>query len=247
MAHDFYELAEMLRLYIFEVSGEQVAKEWDPTGHPDASWVARIYGVKEVKFGSSELMRPLIRQFGLDPSYRVRWLVEGDTEEAFIDTYSNLMGMNMNEYVTFRNFEGDTNFKKRLAVIDQELQTAKEEQCFVTLTFDDTKETRDRLGELQKQGLVTLRYILCDPDFERQNFTAYELTEVVFAWASDECISIPIKKEEFAKELEMRLSANPTPTNVARPIKSIFREKSIDFWIDKGMEWGGKVGKVSVY
>lgn len=242
LAYDFYEIAELLRLYIADVSGEQVSKEWDPTGHTDTYWAKRLYKVDEIKVGSRDLLRPLIREYGLDPSFRVIWLVEGDTEEAFIKTYCDDLGIiSAESYITFRNFKGDTNFQMRLDVLNQELRTAAIEQCFVTLTFDDTPGTRDRIKELQTNDLITVTYALNKPDFERQNFSTSELVDVVYSWA-DECgVSIPIVSEEFTKEVEAQLSK--TPTSLKSVVNKTLFEHSVPFNINKGKEWGERLAK----
>lgn len=84
LAYDFYEIAELLRLYITDVSGHPVSKEWDAGGHPDTPWAKRLYGVDEINLGSRELLRALIRQYGLDPSFRVRWMVKAIPKKGLL-------------------------------------------------------------------------------------------------------------------------------------------------------------------
>lgn len=167
---------------------------------------------------------------------------EGDTEEGFIKTYCKDLGISPEEsYLTFRNFKGETNFQKRLDVINQELQTAADEQCFVTLTFDDTPETRDRIKELQTNNLITMTYTLNKPDFECQNFSPSELVDVVYCWADEWGVSIPIVREEFIRELELQLSK--CPTKLESVVNHILSQNSVPFWIDKGQEWGERLAR----
>ena len=165
LAHDLYEMAEIIRLFLERLSYHPISKEWDPAGPADTMWTERLYG-SQPKFGSPEFLRPLIRRHGLDPAFRVRWLVEGETEEGFILSYAGSLGWNVGEFVTIRNFGGEDAFKKQIAAIDADLKAAKAEQCFVTLTFDDSDDARDRLANLQSEQLVNLRYALNKPDFE---------------------------------------------------------------------------------
>ena len=111
----------------------------------------------------------------------------------------------------------------------------------MTLTFDDVPKTRDRLKELQTHPLITLGYILCSPDFERENFSAEELTEVVFRWALDCGLSIPVSNEHFSQKLEGRFNRSSASSNVAKEINGVLKEYLPNFHIEKGKEWGERL------
>ena len=184
LAYDLYELAEIIRLCLEQLSSDPVSKEWDPTGYPGTVWVDNLYG-SQPAFGDPKFLRPLIRDFGIDPAYRVTWLVEGDTEEGFILGYAQGLGARLETYVSIRNFGGDGAFTKQLDAIDSDLESAKEEQSFVTLTFDESCGARERLEGLLEMGLVNFPYVLGKPDFELDNFTVEQLVSVALNWASD--------------------------------------------------------------
>ena len=135
LAYDLYEMAEILRLFLEQVSDKPVVKEWDRTGAPESPWVKRLYGTQP-EFGSPKFLRGVVRHFGLDPAVRVRWLVEGQTEEGFILEYLKRLGAVAGEYITVHVFGGDGAFTKQIPAIDAQLRDAINEQCFVTLTFD---------------------------------------------------------------------------------------------------------------
>ena len=116
--------------------------------------------------GIPGFLRPLIRHYGLDPGFRVRWLVEGPTEEGFIVQYVDRLEASIREFVNIRQFGGDGSFQKELAAIDADLKAARAEQCFVTLTFDESKGARGRLEDLIASGLVNFPFVLNTPDFE---------------------------------------------------------------------------------
>ena len=98
-------------------------------------------------------------------------MVEGQTEEGFILQYAKRLGASIQEFVQIQNFGGDDNFKKQIAAIDEEIKSAKGEQRFVTLTFDESKDTRNRVEELKQRKLITLKFVLNKPDFELATFT----------------------------------------------------------------------------
>ena len=190
LVYDLYEIAEIIRLFLEQVSEQPLRKEWDPLGHPNTPWVDEIYG-SQPRFGAPAFLRGVIRHYGLDPAYRVRWLVEGQTEEGFIVRYAERLGADIREFVSIRGFGGDGAFKKEQQAIDADLEAARKEECFVTLTFDDEPGTRRRLEGLLNRGLVNLPYMLSGPDFERENFTVDQLVTVAVLWASD--LGQPIK------------------------------------------------------
>ena len=91
LTYDLYELTEMARLFLERISDKPMAKEWHPLGSPDTPWVEWNYG-SQPKFGNPEFLRAVVRGFGLDPAFRVQWLVEGPTEEGFILRYTERAG-----------------------------------------------------------------------------------------------------------------------------------------------------------
>ena len=181
LAYDLYEIAEVVRLFLEQVSNQPVTKEWGSTDSPDTPWVEGIYG-SQPQFGAPAFLRQVVRDFGLDPAKRTRWLVEGATEKGFIMKYAEGLGADIGEFVSIRDFGGDGAFQKKQPAIDSDLEAAKAEQCFVTLTFDDEPGTRKRLEGLLNRGLVNLPFALSEPDFELENFTIDQLVAVAANW-----------------------------------------------------------------
>ena len=239
LAYDLYELTEVIRLFLEQVSKKPVKKEWDPTGHPDTRWVERIYG-EQPKFGSPRFLRSVVRNYGLDPAYRVRWLVEGQTEEGFILRYAKSLGANIQEFVTIRNFRGDSAFKNEIAAINADLEAAKKEQCFVTLTFDESVNARKRLHSLIKTGLVNFRFILNEPDFELENFSVDQLIEVTANWASDLHKPIGMNIETLADKVTNRIETKAEKFEKA--LNSVLHLNGECYTLCKGTEWGERLG-----
>ena len=238
LAYDLYELTEIIRLFLEQVSKKPVKKEWDPTGHPDTHWVERVYG-EQPKFGSPRFLRSVVRNYGLDPAYRVRWLVEGQTEEGFIVRYAENLGASIREFVTIRNFRGEGAFQKQIAAIDEDLEAAKEEQCFVTLTFDESVSARKRLHSLIKNGLVNFRFVLNEPDFEIENFTVDQLIEVAANWASDLHKPIGMDIETLADKVTNRIEMKAETFEKA--LNSVLRLNGEHYTLSKGAEWGERL------
>ena len=233
LAYDLYEIAEILRLFLQDVSGGAVTKEWDPTGDVDASWVERLYGTQP-RFGEKEFLRPLARNYGLDPTIRVLWLVEGATEEAFIRRYAERLGVDINHYIRLDNAGGDGALISSTKWMTPRLNAAMKDQCFVTITFDESEDSRRQARILTDRKQINLPYALCRPDFERDNFTTAQLVKVACVWVSestivpniDEVTAIVTKRFQEEKE------------DFKRAFNSALRELKIPSSIHKGEEWG---------
>ena len=201
-------------------------------------WVERVYG-GQPRFGSPGFLRPVVRHYGLDPAYRVRWLVEGETEEAFILRYVERLGANIKEFVTIRNFHGDGAFKKQIKAIDADLEAAGKEQCFVTLTFDDSDTARKRLNGLIGSRLVNFRYVLNKPDFELENFTVPQLVEVAVTWASDLQYQVKLPQETLIRMVKSRINKKKGCFKTA--FNDTLHENGERFQLSKGHEWGKRL------
>lgn len=238
LAYDFYELAEVIRLFLEQVSDKAVLKEWDPTGTPEAQWVERIYG-SQPKFGSPSFLRPVVRHFGLDPAYRVQWLVEGETEEGFILRYAERLGADIQEFVSIRNFRGDGEIKKQMNSLNAALKAAGYEHCFVTLTFDDSSKARKRVESLVKDGLVNTPFVLNEPDFELENFTVEQLVSVATTWAADLSQPVALSQEVLLQEVKDRIQSKNFGFH--KSFNDILHCHGEQFKLSKGTEWGKRL------
>ncbi len=239
LAHDLYELAEITRMCLEQVSDNPVTKEWDPTGHPDTIWVERNFG-SQPKFGSPGFLRPVVRHYGLDPAFRVLWLVEGATEEGFILEYAKAIGSSALEFVTIRNFGGEGALGKQRPDLDAALNTAREEQCFVTLTFDsDSPQVRTRAEKLEQDGLVNLPCVLNDPDFELKNFKVEQLVAVAVAWASDLSQPVTLDQDTLVQEIKERISDKQV--GFQKAFNDVLHKHAEQFKLSKGAKWGERL------
>ena len=238
LAYDLYEMTEVIRLLLERVTDKPVTKEWDPNGHPSTPWVERVYG-SQPQFGDPGFLRPLIRHYGLDPAFRVKWLVEGQTEEGFILQYVERLGANIGGFVTIREFGGDGAFQKESPAIDADLKAAKEEQCFVTLTFDESRGTRRRLENLIESGLVNCPFVLNSPDFECGNFTIGQLVAVAVSWASELGCPVKLSQESLIEKVEWRLENKQE--DFKKALNAVLRSGGEVFRLSKGAEWGRRL------
>ena len=157
LAYDLYEIAEITRLFLEYVSDRPERKEWDPTGNPVTTWVERLYGTQP-RFDDPKFLRPLVRSYRLDPAPRVRWIVEGESEKSFILSYAERLGRNIEDYATVTQLGGDgvLKGKRQMPALIAYLEAAREEQCFSSLTFDNSDPAVERMRKLVDAQLITL-------------------------------------------------------------------------------------------
>ena len=242
LAYELYEIAEITRLFMEQVSGCAERKEWDPTGNPSTSWVERLYG-NQPKFGTPEFLRPLVRHYGLDPATRVRWLVEGQTEKAFVVRYAKKLGRNIHEYARVDDVHGDgalTGNRQRPA-LDAYLKAARDEQCFSALTFDYSDTVSERIQKMVADNLVSLCFALNKPDFELETFETHELVAVAIDLAS--CTPNPVKLsyECLVYEVEQRIKERNE--NFKKALDSVLHCHGEGYKLSKGADWGNRLAE----
>ena len=237
LAYDLYEVAEMTRLFLEQVSAIPQKKEWDPMGDPETPWVANFYG-SQPEFGNPTFLRNLIRRHGLDPAFRVVWLVEGDTEQGFIERYAERIGATLHHFVSIRNFGGDGNFIRRNQGIDADLAAARIEQCFVTLTFDESNGARRRLEGLTETELLTFPSVLSDPDFELEHFRIEQLVDVAMRWASELSKPVRVCRECVICEIASLISSSGSAGGFKTAFNKVMRLNREEYRLSKNVEWG---------
>lgn len=240
LAYDLYEIAEITRLFLESIDDWPVRKEWDPTGEPNTRWVERFYG-SQPKFGTPEFLRPLARRHGLDPAPRVRWLVEGETEKGFILGYTKRLAVTIEDYATVSNLGGDGALtgRKHIASVERFLAIAREEQCFVALTFDESRDARMRIERLIQDELVNLCFVLNDPDFELECLGVHELVTVAMALASDSPHPITLCHEYLVEEVKQRIKEKNE--GFQKAFNNVLYLNEEEFELHKGTEWGTKL------
>ena len=241
LAYDLYELSELSRMALERIGDRSERKEWHPTGDPSTAWVERLYGTQP-KFGAPEFLRPLVRRHGLDPAPRVRWLVEGETEESFILRYAKGFVANFEEYATIDNVGGDGALtgKKHIAAVNVFMEAAKNEQCFVALTFDESSGACKRVQELIHEGLVNLCYVVNKPDFELDNFKVDELVTVAAEVALETPYPISLDREYLSEEVAREVTQNKK--DFKKALNDVLHRYGEMFKLSKGKEWGDRLG-----
>ena len=192
LVHDLYVLAEVIRRYAEEFLAVQLPEEDELSHGPYVREIKqRQYGYPRASERRREVRRRIAREFGLDGDVRLVWIVEGDTEEGFVDEYGKLLGVTADAVgMTIFNIKGESNVGS--SQVRQRLLEARREDQFVYVTLDRNDSLRPTLRVLCDDSLITAGWEMWDCDFEGDNYTDEELAELVLTRADEEGVSISI-------------------------------------------------------
>ncbi len=142
----------------------------------------RLYGSPRLLDGDPRVTTEYLRFQRLDYRPRVRWYVEGDTEDGAISSVLTSHGAS---FVQVVNLRGQVVEKGVLSFRDS-LRTDIEHQIFsfVTIDADDEDNTRV-LRTAASQDELFGRFFLSEPDFEIGNFAINELEEILLEAATE--------------------------------------------------------------
>lgn len=176
-----YYQAEVLRRYVevyhdvHDLADEDLVR----LGPQVPAYKERFFGSRTTTDGDRSVFRNVVRQYGLDPQPRLRWFVEGETEQGFIERWAGLQladldrrGIEVINLVGVGNLESD--------LVRAFLEVSRREEVFVAITVDedDSEKRRHALERWRAEGLVA-HFELAQPDFEGHNFSGDLLVDAV--------------------------------------------------------------------
>ncbi len=192
LAWDYYEVAELLGLFLGHLTGQRqprIDELWGRGEHEE-----RLYGVpaQDVDYARRNVLASLSRRLGLDVRPRVLWIVEGQSEEAFIETTCEIEGIDLDArdirlVCMFGVTPNDRLFNKYLDLV-------RDWSAALLLTVDGGDVGADelvrtvahrklgriiQLPELDDPESAVFGVLKWDPCFEDANFTAEQLFQ---AW-----------------------------------------------------------------
>lgn len=193
----------------------------------------KLYGTNRVFDAPRNIINELIRRHGLDYGVRVRCYVEGETEYGALDhAIAERSG------IEIINLKGQVKEKgqKGLAFADS-LQQDKKSRIFSFILIDADNEVyvRSLKSTAQKNNMCG-EFYFSDPDFERQNFTADELSHIIWNMAIEyqEDVINNTLRDEFTEIVKNAYNNKQDILHEARKFLGIQ-------CIKKGVEWGRKL------
>ena len=236
LAEDGYYMAEVIRRYLAGHHGVEDLPDEDRvrSGPQVERFKEEYYGKRTTTDGDRSVFRNVARQFGVDPQPRVRWLIEGATENGFIRRWAELLRVDLDragiELIEVNI--GDLKPKGRGQTL---LEVSRDEEVFVVLTIDgDNDPDRPRqLLRFVKQGLLPAGWTLFDRDFEEGNFSLAELAEAANAHAAEaRCEMEPVTEADIVAARRMN-------EPVGKTIERLLRARHC--YAQKGAEWGRRL------
>lgn len=194
LAWDYYEVAEMLGRFLEDVTGERQPHVDDLVSGLGGEWKKSIYGVapEDFDYHKRTALPAIVRQFGLDPRIRVLFVIEGESEAAFVERWCEQKVIDLRALGVRLVPLGGGELKSRRT--RQYLCDAREEGAPVLVALDAEQDYPEQLNkwagdgliekvfevsELNNSQVVPIGGMLWKPCFEDANFTFEELLE---AW-----------------------------------------------------------------
>lgn len=255
LAYDFYEIAELLRLAYHDVCGLWLPGEDDYFDASGGAWKTQAYGVKQIDFRQRLVLKRILRGFGLDPSYKGIWIVEGDTEVGFVREFAQLSGLNLESAgIALVNLGGAGNLAtvrsrarkelRRTGFTDL-LQRLRDDEVFVFATVDDDPGTKDALDGLSRRGLLTAGSRMWR-EFEEANFTATELVIVVrHSMSVEHDLGTQITETELSIECS-KLDQSGRKKTLGAAVLDIASKKPGMEQAHKSEDWGAALARQAI-
>lgn len=257
LAYDYYEMAEILRMLLWQASGEVLPAEDEYFGGGHKEWKSRAYGVEDIDFAERLVLKRILRDFDLDAAYRAFWFVEGDTEVGFFVEFSNASGLDLEQRgVALVNLGGGGDIAQRRKETAQRLRGARQfvevlnrlkaDEVFTFVTADDDDGIEEGLESLRRQGLLTAGFVKWRGDFEEGNFKTDELIHVIHQLASlqanDEAL---VTTAEVEKERQ-RIDNSGRIKSLGKAVEDVARRKPGLEQFGKSEEWGKSLAKYAL-
>ncbi len=88
LAWDYYNVAEMLGLFLEEVTGEK-QPQLDDLLFPKTNWKQQLFGLaaEDFDYGAGNALPNILRYYELDPRIKVLAIFEGQSELAFVEVW----------------------------------------------------------------------------------------------------------------------------------------------------------------
>lgn len=220
LAWDYYEVAEILGLFLEDLTKERQPHVDDLVSWPGGGWKKNIYGVAPEAFDyqKGNALPGILRHYGLDPRFKVLFVVEGESEIEFIKRWCEQQGIDLRVFgIRLFLLGGD---ELRSPRTPQHLQHARNEGAITVVAIDEEGEQSYRaqqlkewvkqrlidkvfdMAELNNPQAVPIGGMLWKPCFEDASFTFEELLEAWIATINAKQVKCVPDKEKLRSAVE---------------------------------------------
>jgi hypothetical protein len=202
LAWDYYEAAEILGLFLEDMTGSSEPPT-DVLAHGDKAGKINVYGIESdrIDYDRGNSLPAVLRSFGLDPGNKIWVFLEGESEHSFLKRWCVLKNVDLRR-LGVRVILLDGVRALKTPRIKRDLQEARIENIPVVIVVDNEQDSMANLRELYNNGLIDNIYediegkrniigaVLWKTCFEAANFTFDELAR---AWEA------AVQQSEFLK------------------------------------------------
>ena len=205
MAEEFYYAAEILRRYLEQYHQRHDLLEEDDViyGQQGPDVKQRMYGDKKTTNFDRSVFRQVVRQFDLDPQPRLRWLIEGETEQEFIYRLAELSRIDLHQWgvevVSLHGLGGLDSERTRTLL---SLSQGEEVFAAMAIDHDGIKKNPGILQTYAKQRLLPAGFKVFTPDFERANFAIEEMAAVANLIGTEKGLSESITAKMVSRKMQ---------------------------------------------
>ncbi len=244
-AHTLYDAAELLRRYLEVYHGRLLPEETD-LDFPERN--ARInlerYGDSRVTDYRRDVVRRIVRRFGVDPGYPTYLIVEGSTEVGFVRRWAQKAGADLDRAgVRVVSLRGIGNVE----VFEDQLRRLREDEVFAIVCLDhDPPDGGKRathvkkLEQYQRAGLLPVDFEVWNPNFVQRNFTVSEIVAIANGEAERHGLAITLTIAEVDGAMANDDAGTPRkrPKTVEDAINGLAYERLGHPILRKGEGWG---------
>ena len=254
LAHEFYEMAEMLRLLLNDVGQDNIPREDEYTGRRP-EWQIERYGLADRNTVSRMGLKRLTRDFRLDGSYRGFWYIEGATEKAFFSKMAQGLGYDLQELgIRLVNLSGGGQIEQIRKDVIRKLNKANEidlptealssDEVFTYLTIDDDDGIANVLNNPNVSSLFTTGVRIWKGDFEGGNFEVDELIRAACAMMDIEYKTVNTQEVKRLCSLERKKKDGAgKPIACGKAFENAIRRYKGFEQFSKGPLWGEALAK----
>jgi hypothetical protein len=221
-------MAEVLRRMTEKAHEVQLPEEDHAgVGHTSLEVRERIYGSRRLFDGDLAVRREFLRQFELGSGSRVRWYVEGSTEDAGLRA---VFGETEGNPITIVNLRGNVVRGDLLAFRDA-LRDDVRNGVFSVVSLDADREDYARAARKAAEDDEICGHLYIHvPDFEFANFSRVELEEIVWD-AAERGGAAPAERLQLHSAVAATASGGDFLRAAVRAIPLLAR-------LGKGSAWG---------
>ena len=165
LAQEYYKLARILKVFLFDVTKEEMPEPDDIADGSHGVWKEKLYG-KPFNYYQKKIQGKIRDHYFRDPDFKTVIVIEGETEEAVIKMLLKALRIDNKELI-FLRIGGQGNFKWTKSVLPIFKNPLK---LNLLIILDKDKDVNRIINECKSLGVMKKDLKIWRKDFEYDNF-----------------------------------------------------------------------------